>query len=94
MKSQWKVPNNRLLADFAPTIILQAKGFATEITIHNSRENNMRTEEQISGEDITNNQAIRKTLIKRRIWPESLPPAKDIKKLERVLYCLAGEENT
>ena len=26
MKSQWKVPDNRPLADFAPTIILKAKG--------------------------------------------------------------------
>ena len=33
MKSQWKVPDNRPLADFAPTIILKAKDFATEITI-------------------------------------------------------------
>ena len=83
MKAQWKVPNNRPLADFAPTIILKAKDFATEITIHNARENNMSTEGQISGEHVTNNQAVRKTLIERGIRPESLPPAEDIKKLER-----------
>lgn len=82
MKAQWKVPNNRPLADFAPTIILKAKDFATEITIHNARENNMSTEGQISGEHVTNNQAVRKTLIERGIRPESLPPAEDIKKLE------------
>jgi hypothetical protein len=35
MKSHWKVPDNRPLADFAPTIILKAKDFATEITIFN-----------------------------------------------------------
>ncbi|MBL4747720.1 MAG: DNA damage-inducible protein D [Magnetovibrio sp.] len=39
MKAQWKVPNNRPLADFAPTIILKAKDFATEITIHNAPKN-------------------------------------------------------
>jgi len=33
MKAQWKVPDNRPLADFAPTIILKAKDFAAEITI-------------------------------------------------------------
>ena len=44
MKAQWKVPNNRPLADYAPTIILKAKDFATEITIHNARENTMSTE--------------------------------------------------
>jgi len=32
MKAQWKVPDNRPLAGFAPTIILKAKDFATEIT--------------------------------------------------------------
>jgi len=33
MKARWKVPAKRSLADFAPTIILKAKDFATEITI-------------------------------------------------------------
>lgn len=37
MKAQWKVPDNRPLADFAPTIVLKAKDFATEITIFNAR---------------------------------------------------------
>ena len=83
MKAKWKVSNNRPLADFAPTIILKAKDFAAEITIHNARENNMSTETQISGEHVTNNQAVRKTLIERGIRPESLPPSEDIKKLER-----------
>ena len=32
MKTKWKVPDNRPLADFAPTIILKAKDFATEIS--------------------------------------------------------------
>ena len=83
MKAQWKVPDTRPLADYAPTIILKAKDFATEITIHNARENNMSTEAQISGEHVTNNQAVRKTLVERGIRPESLPPAEDIRKLER-----------
>lgn len=47
MKAQWKVPSGRPLADFAPTIILKAKDFATEITIYNARENNMNSEETI-----------------------------------------------
>ena len=83
MKAQWKVPNSRPLADFAPTIILKAKDFATEITIHNARENDMSTESAISQEHVTNNQAVRQTLIERGIRPESLLPAEDIKKLER-----------
>lgn len=85
MKAQWKVPDKRPLADFAPTIILKAKDFATEITIFNSRENRLGTEAAISSEHITNNEAVRATLLERGIRPESLPPAEDVKKVERRL---------
>lgn len=47
MKSRWQVPKSKPLADFAPTIILKAKDFATEITIFNSREHLLKTEQQI-----------------------------------------------
>lgn len=83
MKSQWKVPDNRPLADFAPTIILKAKDFATEITIFNARQHLMKTEGSISNEHITNNEAVRKTLLERGIRPESLPASEDVKKVER-----------
>lgn len=89
IKAQWNVPDNRLLADFAPTIILKAKDFATEITIFNARAHKMKTEAAISSEHITNNQAVRKTLLERGICPENLPPAEDVKKVERRL---ASEE--
>ena len=85
MKQKWAVKENRPLADFAPTIILKAKDFATEITIHNAKTKNMRLESQISGEHITNNKAVRETLLNRGIVPEELPPAEDIKKVERKL---------
>jgi DNA-damage-inducible protein D len=85
MKAQWKVPDSRPLADFAPTIILKAKDFATEITIHNAREHNMRQESEISAEHSSNNRAVRDTLLSRGIRPENLPPAEDIKKVERRL---------
>lgn len=85
MKAQWQVPDNRPLADFAPTIILKAKDFATEITIHNAREQQMTREQQISSEHVTNNEAVRQTLLSRGIRPESLLPAEDVKKVERRL---------
>lgn len=85
MKAQWRVPDNRPLADFAPTIILKAKDFAAEITIHNARANNMRSEPQISREHVVNNAAVRQTLLDRGIRPESLAPAEDVKKVERRL---------
>lgn len=83
MKAHWKVPDSRPLADFAPTIILKAKDFATEITIFNTREHRLGSERAISREHITNNEAVRKTLLERGIRPESLPPAEDVKKVER-----------
>jgi len=89
MKSHWKVPDNRPLADFAPTIILKAKDFATEITIFNARQNQLASESAISSEHVTNNEAVRKTLLERGIRPESLPAAEDVKKVERRL---ASEE--
>ena len=85
MKAQWKVPDNRPLADFAPTIILKAKDFATEITIFNTREHKLISEKSISSEHITNNETIRRALLERGIRPESLPPAEDVKKVERRL---------
>jgi len=85
IKAQWRVPDSRPLADFAPTIILKAKDFATEITIHNARTHGMSNEPQISREHFTNNQAVRETLLSRGIRPESLPASEDIKKVERRL---------
>jgi len=85
MKSTWNVPDNRPLADFAPTIVLKAKDFATEITIFNTRAHQLGTERAISTEHITNNEAVRNTLLTRGIRPESLPAAEDVKKVERRL---------
>lgn len=85
MKAQWKVPDSRPLADFAPTIILKAKDFATEITIFNAREHSLPSEAAIASEHIANNEAVRQTLLERGIRPESLPAAEDVKKVERRL---------
>jgi len=85
MKSQWKVPDKRPLADFAPTIILKAKDFAAEITIFNAKDRQLSSESAISHEHTTNNQAVRNTLIERGIRPEKLPASEDIKKVERRL---------
>ena len=50
MKAKYKIKDNKPLADFMPTILLKAKDFATEITIHNARKNSMITENKISAE--------------------------------------------
>lgn len=85
MKATWKVPASRPLADFAPTIILKAKDFATEITIHNARERKLGSEKAIAEEHVTNNTAVRQTLLNRGIRPEHLLAAEDVKKVERRL---------
>ena len=79
------MPDKKPLADFAPTIILKAKDFATEITIHNAHTHTMDTEHQISQEHVTNNQAVRDTLISRGIKPEELPLSEDVAKVARRL---------
>jgi DNA-damage-inducible protein D len=85
MKNIWKVPSSRPLADYAPTVILKAKDLAGEITIFNARQHKMKDESKISNEHVTNNKAIRNTLLERGIIPENLPAVEDVKKVERRL---------
>jgi len=83
MKKKLGVPDNRPLADFLPTIIIKAKDFATEITVFNTKEKGLNTEQSISGEHVKNNKGVRKLLLDREIVPENVPAEEDIKKLER-----------
>ena len=83
MKVRLGVKDNRPLADFLPTLTIAAKNLATEITNYNVENKDLYGEPAISGEHIQNNTEIRKMLGDRGIRPEELPPAEDIKKLER-----------
>ena len=85
MKNRLKVPKSRPLADFLPTITIKAKDFANEITNFNIKQNDLRTEFVIADEHVKNNREVRKLLVDRGIVPESLPPAEDVKKVERRL---------
>jgi DNA-damage-inducible protein D len=85
MKRRLKVPKGRALADFLPTITIKAKDFANEITNFSIKRDYLHTEAQITRELIKNNREIRKLLGKRKIKPEELPPAEDVKKIERRL---------
>ena len=85
MKDKWGITKIKPLADYMPTILLKAKDFATEITIYNAKEKQMKTEIEISNEHITNNKAVRETLLSRDIIPENILPQEDIKKVERKL---------
>ncbi len=84
MKERLGAPQGRPLADFLPTITIKAKDFATEITNFNiNKDDNIRSEKDITSEHIKNNSDIRGVLIGRGIVPEKLPAAEDLKKIER-----------
>lgn len=85
MKKKLAVPDSRPLADFLPVLTIKAKDFATELTSHNVIEKDLNGENAISKEHVENNTAVRKMLIERGVKPEALPPADDVKKIQRKL---------
>jgi DNA-damage-inducible protein D len=85
MKDRLAVPEGRPLADFLPTITIKAKDFANEITNTQVKQQDLHGEPGITQEHVKNNRDVRKLLTDRNIVPEQLPPAEDLKKLERRL---------
>ena len=85
MKSRMGMPQSRPLADFLPTISIKAKDFAAEMTSVNVQAKDLQGEASITQEHVENNAAVRKMLTERGIIPENLPPAEDVKKVERRL---------
>jgi len=83
MKKQMGQPESRPLADFLPAVTIAAKNLATEITNYNVEEKDLHGERRITDEHVQNNSGVRNMLRKRGIKPENLPPAEDIKKVER-----------
>lgn len=79
------MPQTRPLADFLPTISIKAKDFAAEMTSVNVQAKDLKGVDSITQEHIDNNAAVRKVLTERGIIPEDLPPAEDVKKVERRL---------
>ena len=76
---------NGALADHLPTLTIAAKNHATEMTNYNVEQKDLMGEAPITGEHIQNNLSVRDMLGKRGIQPENLPPAEDIKKVERLV---------
>jgi DNA-damage-inducible protein D len=83
MKNKLGIPENRPLADFLPTVTIAAKNLATEMTNHNVKQKDLQGEPSITDEHVQNNASVRTILGERGIKPEALPPAEDLKKLER-----------
>lgn len=66
-----------------PTLLIKAKDFATELTSHNVVDKDLSGDKQISREHVENNVEVRNILLKRGVKPENLPPAEDVKKVQR-----------
>ena len=71
------------LADRLPTLTIAAKNLATEMTNYNVEQKDLYGEASITAEHVQNNRSVRGMLGQRGIKPEELPPAEDIKKVER-----------
>ncbi|MDQ1856828.1 DNA damage-inducible protein D [Chryseobacterium sp. WLY505] len=85
LKKKMRVPESRPVADFLPTISIKAKDLAAEMTGLNVQNKNLKGQLNIEEEHIDNNVAVRNMLTNRGIVPEDLPPAEDVKKLQRKL---------
>jgi len=85
LKRKMGVPDSRPVADFLPTINIKAKDLAAEMTSVNVQAKDLYGTKPIETEHVDNNLAVRNMLLERGIVPEQLPPAEDIKKVERKL---------
>ncbi|WP_439558116.1 DNA damage-inducible protein D [Dyadobacter sp.] len=85
LKRKMNIPDNRPVADFLPTISLKAKDLAAEMTSMNVQTKDLTGIPPIEKEHVDNNLAVRRMLIERGIKPEELPPADDVKKVQRRL---------
>lgn len=85
LKMKLGVPDSRPIADFLPTIGIKAKDLAAEMTGLNVQSKDLKGQTKIETEHIDNNVAVRDMLTQRGIIPENLPPAEDVKKLQRKL---------
>ncbi len=85
LKQKLGMPEKRPIADFLPTVSIKAKDLAAEMTSVNVQTKDLQGVKPITTEHIANNLTVRKALLERGIVPENLPPAEDVKKVERKL---------
>jgi DNA-damage-inducible protein D len=85
LKQKLGVPEARPVADFLPTVSIKAKDFAAAMTAENVQLKDLSGMAAIENEHVDNNLGVRKIMIERGLVPENLPPAEDVKKVERRL---------
>jgi DNA-damage-inducible protein D len=82
MKRKLGIAKTKPLADVLPNVTLKAKDLATAMTTENTRRKNLSGRGNILQEHVTSNKSVREALVKTSIYPESLPAAEDIRKIE------------
>lgn len=85
LKRRFEVPEGRPLADFLPTISIKAKDLAAEMTGLKVQLKDIKGQVPIEAEHIENNEAVREMLTQRGIFPELLPAAEDVKRVQKQL---------
>ncbi len=91
LKRRFGVPDSRPVADFLPTVSIKAKDFAAAMTTENVQLKNLTGVSAIEREHVENNLGVRRIMIERGLVPENLPPAEDVKKVERRLKSEKGK---
>lgn len=83
MKRKYGITDSKKpLADFLPSVSLKAKDLAMAITTENTKSKNLSGVASIRNAHEQSNINVREALTKTGIYPEKLPPAEDIKKLQ------------
>jgi DNA-damage-inducible protein D len=77
--------NSELLLDFLDPVVITAKKLAIQLSNLNIKNKNLRNEKCITEQHLNTNKSIRKILTTAGIYPENLPTAEDIKKVENRL---------
>jgi DNA-damage-inducible protein D len=84
IKTRLAIPKSHPLADFFLTITIKAKDFASEITIFNVKEKDIKHGHRIAWEHIRNNKGVRKLLLKEVLIRKICQPRKMLKNLNDV----------
>jgi DNA-damage-inducible protein D len=83
MKKKLGINLKKPLADFLPTVTIKAKDLATEMTNFKTKIKMLDGKTPIKRTHIAHNTSVRKALTDEGIYPEELPAAEDIKRLEK-----------
>jgi DNA-damage-inducible protein D len=81
-KKDLGVPKGREIEEFADPVAVAAMGLGTAMTTHQTRAKDLKGTAAIADENKENHASVRNLLTDRKIFPEKLPPAGDIKKVE------------